>query len=209
MIEKIKMALNNIKALILANKKVSIFVGLITLVIVILIVGLLLKTSGGLKPEDKDNQNTNQSTNINSKYSGALSLASTIGNNISLNGNIGLEVIANSDNQDVSAGDYLIRFDPNLVTLNSDKNLIDEFAYIRRVKKDLISVSVVKKAENNSVAIFKDTAVFELQFKELKTGTANFELIYSPNLTSTSGLWNLESKNLVSLVSPKISISIK
>jgi len=196
---RIKSLMDSLKVLFVAHKKFSLVLSALLMIFVFAGAAVIFSSK-------VQNNSLDQKSQAIAGMQGTMALYSRSEGKV--NGNLLLSLVADSNGSDISAWDVVIRFDPTVVAFTGEKNLVDNFDYMRRVRGDLVYVSAVKKLEINTPVFFKELAIFELNFKPLKAGNANFEILYTPKSTYQSSLWDSTSVNVLSKVT-SIKVEVK
>lgn len=103
-----------------------------------------------------------------------------------VNGNlVNLTLTGDSDNEDVTAFDVLINFDPLAFDFVSAQSTLPLFKIYSFVKNNRLTLTVVKTSLDKIPTVFKETSLANLVFKSKKTGRYNFGILPSSGQETT------------------------
>jgi len=147
----------------------------------------------------KDNQAQNQSDNQN--FSASMRI-NTNKDSYTVNEKVIVTISAHSQEQAVAAFDVLLEFDPEYLSLTTQrKPLLSEYMYFyNSFSESSIQIAAVQQGKDISDQIFTDTALFEFEFTIKKAGTTDISLIYDRQSNNESNLLNSESVDMLSNV---------
>lgn len=188
---------DKLKSVVLNHKKISVVLSVIG---VLIFAAILTLTYQAIKRGSADKLGSLNSGLISEIQPGIMILHSKSGSEVKTGEEIELNVVADSNGREVSGWDIVVKYNPEQVSFSSEKNLVEGYDYVRRVRKELVNLTAIQKLETNKPVVLTGTPVFELKFRALKPGLISFDILYTPNVTSQSALWDLTTRNVLSSV---------
>jgi hypothetical protein len=115
------------------------------------------------------------------------------------NETITLILYIHSQGELITGYDASIKFEPELVRFENQKNLFEDFKHFRKVGGEWLLLSAARGLDTQPF-ILNEKAVMEFSFKALKAGNPSFHLSLVPNGTNDSNLININSQDILSEV---------
>ncbi len=115
---------------------------------------------------------------------GFLSLTTATGE-ATLNSNVEFEIIADSEGENISAFDVILRFDPLAFDFIKATSLDPVFQIYPYKKDNRLSLTAVKTSQGFTPSIFADKPVIKITFKAKKVGEFPFAILSSFDKEST------------------------
>jgi hypothetical protein len=209
--QKIANVAANIRMLMQSNPKVFFgILGCVVLSIVFIITGALFfshqvsnDTTNALPPE--------VSTSGNSSLPSLPSFRKTTPAVLSLvlkdkkksyhvNDQITLLLIGETNGQTIRGYDAVFKFDKNIVSYISSKNLFSSFAYQIRPTGNWLMVTGAQSMDSHTTKTFKNQNLMIIHFKAVKPGVAYFPMSFVEGRLSDSNLIDEKSHDILTSV---------
>lgn len=107
---------------------------------------------------------------------GSLKLTSDLPE-VVLDSNLNLNIVADSAEENISAYDVLMSYDPLAFDFVEAKSLDPAFQAYSYKKDNRLSLTVVKTSQDSTPSIFKNTPVIKITFKPKKIGQFAFTIM--------------------------------
>ncbi len=148
----------------------------------------------------KDTQQENK--NADTKTFNSSMKLTTNKDSYSISEKVLVTISANSEGQAVRAFDALFVFDPEYVSLTTQrKPLLPDFMYYYNAfSESSVQISAVQQGKDLSDQIFKDTSLFQFELTIKKVGSTTLGLSFDKQSTDESNLLNSESVDMLSTV---------
>jgi hypothetical protein len=207
-LQKITGIFGNIGAKMASDKRIAILlIGSIVLVIIFIFVAFsffskkanLIQTSS-LPPDVEVPANRLQIT----KKTIPAMLSLVLKNkkkSYKVNEEIVFYILADTGGQTIRGYDAVFKYDPQLVSFVSVKNLFSSFDYQQRMRGEWFMISGVQKLQSTASVVLKNTNLIELHFKVIQPGVAYFPLSFVDGRLSDSNLIDTKSNDILTDVS--------
>jgi hypothetical protein len=207
LVEKMKSAINNIRQMMLSDKRVFSVVAGITVLVVVFIILLSVSVFAPRKrtvttdtPNTTVTQNSRRSIIPTSKPKIPTYLSLVLSNpqkTYKVNDTITFTIMGDSGGQQLRGYDAVFKFDRRKVSFINEKNLYPSFDYRRRIRGDwVIITSTESLSSKKKTAIFK-TPLMKVSFKAVAPGTAYFPMSYIPDSFNDSNLIGINSNDML------------
>lgn len=110
-------------------------------------------------------------------------------------------VVGDTGGQAIRGYDAVFRFDKNIVSYASEKDLFPTFAYVIRPRGSWIMISGEQKIESQKDTVLKNRNLMEIRFKAEKAGVAYFPMSFVVDRLSDSNLIDTKSNDILTSVS--------
>lgn len=111
-----------------------------------------------------------------------------------------LVIFADSKGELITGFDLILNYDKNFFKIDKVVSLINEYQIFEIVKEEFIKITGIKKIENKTLTIFKDTPLVEIDLIPLRQGETNITFDYNPKKTNDSNLINNKSQDILNEV---------
>jgi hypothetical protein len=117
-----------------------------------------------------------------------------------------LTVSADSKNDHIAGYDVVLRYDPTLLKVDKVTSLVEGMDLYQASTpaevpglQDLV-VTGIQSISQKDPYVFANTPIAEVTFSVLKVGTANVDIVFTPNHTADSNLMNTQTQDILSNV---------